>query len=79
MSSSSSTAGGSLANHSGGRITWQVEHAICASQVPSSGMPAACATSSSTSPGAAVASTRVPSLVMKATRMTVTLAALQQH
>ena len=44
MSSSSSTASGSRSNHSGGRITWQVEQAIWPSQVPSSGMPAACAT-----------------------------------
>ena len=41
MSSSSSLAGGSLANQSRPTITWQVEQAICPSQVPSSGIPAA--------------------------------------
>ena len=33
-------AGGRRANHCGAMIRWQVEHAICPSQVPSSGRPA---------------------------------------
>ena len=72
-------AGGSLSNHSGGSITWQVEHAICASQVPSSGMPAAWPTSSRLVPGSASASTRVPSLVMKATLMALIPAARRHY
>ena len=57
---SSALGGGSSARPSASILTWQVAHAISPPQVPSSGCPARCATSSSRSPGSAATSTTAP-------------------